>query len=303
MRKPTTPGEILLEEYMKPANIDVADLSLQSGIPIDELEDLIKGESRLSITNAVRLSKALDTSVYFWVNLEIAVIQHQMNSVHGTEHRESNFSEPRALTVGIERNESFDLGKQKVRSITLESILHDGVTTWAGKAHGRSNFIGKCTEAGNNLYLNYRYMGIFVTGKYDRASGELTVSGENYGRVTLSVEVEDCPPRRLQASTVPDLKDDPFFTDIIKKLKVAYDEGRDIEGTTTINPLVNGSPLIMSVSVHTDFDDILFDKLYRALDKHQRGLPSEGVGISCISLDKTLFGWKFTTTIARINKG
>jgi addiction module HigA family antidote len=67
---PTHPGEMLLEEWMKPAGWTVGALAGRMGVKPGELRLLL--EQRVPVTPelARRLSTALDTSPDLWLNLQ-----------------------------------------------------------------------------------------------------------------------------------------------------------------------------------------------------------------------------------------
>ena len=72
-RKPSTPGEILLKEYLEPAGIAQADFAKHIGLATSTLSRLIDGKTKLTIRTAYRLAKATKTTVEFWVNLQQAI--------------------------------------------------------------------------------------------------------------------------------------------------------------------------------------------------------------------------------------
>lgn len=71
-RKPTHPGEILFEEFLKPAGISQVELARKMGIPIQRINTLINGKRAMTAETAILLSRILKTSSEFWMNLQIA---------------------------------------------------------------------------------------------------------------------------------------------------------------------------------------------------------------------------------------
>lgn len=71
-RKPTHPGEILLEEFLKPAGMSQVELARKMGIPIQRINTLINGKRDMTAETAILLSRVLKTSSEFWMNLQIA---------------------------------------------------------------------------------------------------------------------------------------------------------------------------------------------------------------------------------------
>ena len=71
-RKPTHPGEILLEEFLKPLGISQVKLAKKMGVPVQRVNTLIGGKRDMTAETAVLLSRALKTSSEFWMNLQVA---------------------------------------------------------------------------------------------------------------------------------------------------------------------------------------------------------------------------------------
>lgn len=64
------PGEILLEEFLKPMEISAYRLSKDVGIPQTRTSQIIKGKRRITADTALRLAKYFGTSVKFWLGLQ-----------------------------------------------------------------------------------------------------------------------------------------------------------------------------------------------------------------------------------------
>ncbi len=71
-RKPTHPGEILLEEFLRPLEMSQVELARQMGVPIQRVNTLIKGKRDVSAETAILLSRTLKTTSEFWMNLQVA---------------------------------------------------------------------------------------------------------------------------------------------------------------------------------------------------------------------------------------
>ncbi len=69
-RKPSHPGVILEELYIKPLHITKSLLADRAGISRNTLYKILSGDSRITANIAVRLAKALNTSVELWLNLQ-----------------------------------------------------------------------------------------------------------------------------------------------------------------------------------------------------------------------------------------
>ncbi len=64
------PGEVLLEEFLKPMKISAYRFSKETGIPPARIYRLIKGASRITEDVARKLSKYFNTSPEFWLRLQ-----------------------------------------------------------------------------------------------------------------------------------------------------------------------------------------------------------------------------------------
>ena len=64
------PGEILLEEFLKPLNITAYKLSKETFIPQTRISQIIKGKRRITADTALRFSKFFETSAKFWLGLQ-----------------------------------------------------------------------------------------------------------------------------------------------------------------------------------------------------------------------------------------
>ena len=64
------PGEILLEEFLKPMNISAYKLSKDIGIPQTRTSAILKGERSITADTALRLSLYFGNSPKFWLGLQ-----------------------------------------------------------------------------------------------------------------------------------------------------------------------------------------------------------------------------------------
>ena len=64
------PGEILLEEFLKPLEITAYRLSKETFIPQTRISEIIKGKRRITADTALRFSKFFGTSAKFWLGLQ-----------------------------------------------------------------------------------------------------------------------------------------------------------------------------------------------------------------------------------------
>lgn len=64
------PGEILLEEFLKPFKISAYKLSKDIGIPQTRTSEILKGRRRITADTALRLSYYFGNSAKFWLGLQ-----------------------------------------------------------------------------------------------------------------------------------------------------------------------------------------------------------------------------------------
>ena len=76
-RKPTTPGEILQEEYLSPLGITQKELADHIDSDVKVINRLINGRTSVSASLALKLAAALNTSPEFWLNAQKAVDIHE----------------------------------------------------------------------------------------------------------------------------------------------------------------------------------------------------------------------------------
>jgi addiction module HigA family antidote len=71
-RPPTHPGEMLLEEYLKPMELTQTEAAKRMGIPLNRLNEVIRGKRGVTADTALRLAKLLGTDAQSWMNLQNA---------------------------------------------------------------------------------------------------------------------------------------------------------------------------------------------------------------------------------------
>lgn len=64
------PGEILLEEFLRPMEISAYRLSKDTEIPQTRISQIIKGKRRITADTALRLSSYFGNSAKFWLGLQ-----------------------------------------------------------------------------------------------------------------------------------------------------------------------------------------------------------------------------------------
>lgn len=68
--KPVSPGEFLLEEFLKPLGISQNRLGRDIFVPVTRINEIINGRRALTVDTAMRLARYFDTSPEVWLNLQ-----------------------------------------------------------------------------------------------------------------------------------------------------------------------------------------------------------------------------------------
>ena len=64
------PGEILLEDFMKPMNITARQLASDMDIPPSRISDIVNGARPITADTALRLGLFFSMDARFWLNLQ-----------------------------------------------------------------------------------------------------------------------------------------------------------------------------------------------------------------------------------------
>lgn len=67
---PVHPGEILLEEFMKPYGLSAGRVAARLHIARPRIEKLVRGQTPITIDTALRLERLFGASAQFWLNLQ-----------------------------------------------------------------------------------------------------------------------------------------------------------------------------------------------------------------------------------------
>ena len=92
VRKPTHPGEVLLEDVIKPLGLTVTDAAKNLGVSWKTLSELVNRKSALSPAMALRIAKATKTSPESWLNMQTKLdlwnaLQHEPENVSEFSHQ------------------------------------------------------------------------------------------------------------------------------------------------------------------------------------------------------------------------
>lgn len=81
--RPVHPGEVLLEDYIKPLEISVRALSLALHVPHSRLREIVDGKRGISADTALRLERYFGSEAHGWLALQAAYdlrVAEQLNA-------------------------------------------------------------------------------------------------------------------------------------------------------------------------------------------------------------------------------
>ncbi|MEI8188751.1 MAG: HigA family addiction module antitoxin [candidate division NC10 bacterium] len=67
---PIPPGEILLEEFMRPLGVSINRLGRDIGVPPNRISGIVNGKRSITADTALRLGKYFGTSAETWLDLQ-----------------------------------------------------------------------------------------------------------------------------------------------------------------------------------------------------------------------------------------
>jgi addiction module HigA family antidote len=67
---PVHPGEVLLEDYLKPLGLSQSDFAKRIGVSFPRLNEIVKGHRSVTTDTALRLARVLGTTPDLWLNLQ-----------------------------------------------------------------------------------------------------------------------------------------------------------------------------------------------------------------------------------------
>jgi addiction module HigA family antidote len=68
---PVHPGEVLLEEFLKPMGISQNYLAIKISVPARRINEIVLGKRRITADTALRLAQYFGTSAKFWLGLQM----------------------------------------------------------------------------------------------------------------------------------------------------------------------------------------------------------------------------------------
>jgi antitoxin HigA-1 len=71
-RIPTHPGVVLSQEFLAPLGVSQVALAAHLGVPVQRVNELVRGKRGVTPDTAWLLAQAFDTTPEFWINLQSA---------------------------------------------------------------------------------------------------------------------------------------------------------------------------------------------------------------------------------------
>ncbi|HWB17575.1 MAG TPA: HigA family addiction module antitoxin [Vicinamibacterales bacterium] len=71
------PGEVLLEEYLKPLGVGQVEVARKVGVSLNRLNEIVLGKRGITADTALRLARFLKTSPQLWMRLQADWDLHQ----------------------------------------------------------------------------------------------------------------------------------------------------------------------------------------------------------------------------------
>ena len=67
---PVHPGEVLLEEFLKPMGLSQNRVAIEIGVHARRINEIVLGKRRITADTALRLARFFGTSPQFWMGLQ-----------------------------------------------------------------------------------------------------------------------------------------------------------------------------------------------------------------------------------------
>lgn len=69
--RPIHPGEVLLEEFLRPMGLSQNQLALSIRVPARRINEIVHGKRRITPDTALRLARYFQMSPHFWLGLQM----------------------------------------------------------------------------------------------------------------------------------------------------------------------------------------------------------------------------------------
>lgn len=96
-RVPTHPGEMLVEEFLKPLDLTQRELAESIGVPYQRVNEIVNQRRGITPSTALRLARYFGTSSGFWMNGQIRWDLYHAQQSEGDEVRRIR-RHPRAVS-------------------------------------------------------------------------------------------------------------------------------------------------------------------------------------------------------------
>jgi antitoxin HigA-1 len=124
---PVSPGEVLLEEFMRPLGLSARALAAELGVPPNRIAAIINGQRGVSAETAILLGERFGTTAEFWLNLQSAhdlelagyLRGYAIREVSGELRRHAHGADPAEMAARLGRPEP------RIRS-ALARLRQDG---------------------------------------------------------------------------------------------------------------------------------------------------------------------------------
>jgi addiction module HigA family antidote len=126
---PTHPGEMLLEEFLKPWKLTQSELAGKLGVSYPRVNELIHGKRGITPDTALRLEKLFGMDAQFWLNLQLAWdLYHVTHSSTAKELKKIKrlpaFAHPKSsLIQGKYPNQRLDTNRAKNTRSVSRSVV------------------------------------------------------------------------------------------------------------------------------------------------------------------------------------
>ena len=84
-RQPTHPGEMLLEEFLRPMELSQRELADAVHVPYQRINELVNGKRGMTPSTALRLAKFFSMSAGFWMNLQLRWDLYNVQQAEGRQ--------------------------------------------------------------------------------------------------------------------------------------------------------------------------------------------------------------------------
>lgn len=186
-RPPTTPGEILLEEFLKPLGLSQVAFAARLGLSAKHVNAIIHGRRAVTAETARLLARALKTTAQFWMNAQAATDLYEARK----RGRRVRAAAPEDATVRGQDVFAERYVRLLARRIPLDAIV-------LGRAyviHARNGGVGVAVRDQNDGWVGYclhrvKWGEHFLFTEVDWAEDP------RFGTAIPLVALDDVPPKK-----------------------------------------------------------------------------------------------------------